>query len=185
VCLQFSVSGALFRKNMLIPINELPSGGAHFTLADQAVWLSSISAFGMKCAVSEPLEASVAVIPAESGCLVRGRLAGGVVMPCSRCAEDASVSLMADFEEFEPLPANARKNGEESRIILRDGVLLLDLGTLCWEEFLLALPLVPLCRSDCKGICPACGTNLNSGLCACARGEPDVRLAALRGLKMS
>jgi uncharacterized protein len=171
-------------KAMLIPINELPSGGAHFTLADQTVWLAPISDFGMKCAVSDPLEASVAVIPAESGCLVRGRLTGAVVMPCNRCAEDVSVPLTADFEEFEPLPANARGDGEESRIVLRDGVFVLDLGALCWEEFLLALPLAPLCRADCKGICPACGANLNNGVCACARVEPDPRLAALRGLKI-
>jgi uncharacterized protein len=169
---------------MLIPLHELPPGGARFLLADQAVWLSSIRASGMECAVSSPLEASVTVIPAESGCLARGRLAGAVVLPCNRCAEDAPVSLMADFEEFEPLPADARGNGEESRIILRDGVFLLDLEALCREEFLLALPLAPLCRPDCKGICPACGTNLNNGVCSCARGEADPRLAALRGLKI-
>lgn len=169
---------------MLIPIDELPPEGAHFTLADQTTWLSPIGAFGMKCAVSEPLEASVTVIPAESGCLVRGRLTGAVVLPCNRCAEDASVSLAADFEEFEPLPPNAQENGEESRIILRDGVFVLDLGVLCWEELLLALPLAPLCRSDCKGMCPVCGTNLNSGVCACAREDPDPRLAALRGLRI-
>jgi uncharacterized protein len=172
------------RKNMLIPINKLPPDGAHFILADQAAWLSSISAFGMECVVSSPLEASVTVIPAESGCLVRGRLTGAVVMPCNRCAEDAPVPLMADFEEFETLPASSRKTGEESRIILRDGVFLLDLGSLCWEEFLLALPLAPLCRSDCKGVCPVCGVNLNNGPCVCARGEPDPRLAALRDLKI-
>ncbi|MDR1659258.1 MAG: DUF177 domain-containing protein [Desulfovibrio sp.] len=169
---------------MLIPIHELPPGGARFRLADQAMWLSPISAFGMECAVSSPLEASVTVIPAESGCLVRGRLTGAVVMPCNRCAEDAPVPLKVDFEEFEPFPAKARENGEESRILLRDGVFLLDMGALCWEEFLLALPPAPLCRSGCKGICPACGTNLNNGVCSCARGEADPRLAALRGLKI-
>ncbi|MDR3357460.1 MAG: DUF177 domain-containing protein [Desulfovibrio sp.] len=171
-------------KIMLIPLRELPPEGALFTLADQSAWLAPIRAFGMKCAVSRPLVASVSVIPAESGCLARGRLAGTVVLPCNRCAEDASVSLTADFEEFEPLPEKARENGEESRIVLRDGVPLLDLDALCWEEFLLALPLAPLCRPDCKGICPACGTSLNNGPCACARDGLDPRLAALRGLKM-
>ncbi|MDR2573627.1 MAG: DUF177 domain-containing protein [Desulfovibrio sp.] len=174
---------------MLIPINELPPEGARFCLDDQSLWMLPIADFGMACTISKPLAASVTVIPSEEGCLVRGRLTGAVVVPCNRCAEDTPVSLAADFEEFESLPPAAGQggggdSGEESRIVMRDDLPVLDLGAICWEEFLLALPFAPLCRVDCKGVCPTCGANLNNGGCACSPAEPDPRLAALRNLKI-
>jgi uncharacterized protein len=40
----------------------------------------------------------------------------------------------------------------------------------------------PLCAEGCKGLCAQCGTNLNTGTCACAVGWEDPRLAPLKGL---
>ena len=50
------------------------------------------------------------------------------------------------------------------------------------EQFYLALPMKPLCREDCKGLCPQCGTNLNTGTCECRPEWEDPRLAALKAL---
>ena len=72
----------------------------------------------------------------------------------------------------------------ESRVVVENGVSYLDLGAICWEEFVLALPVNPLCRPDCKGLCPQCGANLNDGPCQCAPEEGDPRMAVLRGLKL-
>ena len=43
----------------------------------------------------------------------------------------------------------------------------IDLGQLMQEQFYLALPMKPLCKDDCKGLCPNCGTNLNKATCDC------------------
>jgi uncharacterized protein len=51
------------------------------------------------------------------------------------------------------------------------------------EQFYLALPMKPLCREDCKGLCPQCGTNLNTGSCECGPALEDPRLAPLKQLK--
>jgi uncharacterized protein len=53
-------------------------------------------------------------------------------------------------------------------------------GNLAWEEFVHSVPLRPLCREDCAGLCPQCGHNLNLGQCSCRRGQGDVRLEKLR-----
>ncbi len=58
----------------------------------------------------------------------------------------------------------------------------IDLNELLREQFYLALPMKPLCREDCRGLCPQCGTNLNTGTCTCATEWEDPRLAALKGL---
>ena len=51
------------------------------------------------------------------------------------------------------------------------------------EQFYLALPMKPLCRESCRGLCPECGTNLNTGTCSCVREWTDPRLDGLRALR--
>ena len=58
----------------------------------------------------------------------------------------------------------------------------IDLNELLREQFYLALPMKPLCREECRGLCAQCGTNLNTGSCDCAPAWEDPRLAALKGL---
>jgi uncharacterized protein len=60
----------------------------------------------------------------------------------------------------------------------------LDLGEAVREQILLGLPLKPLCREDCQGLCPRCGKDRNLGPCGCAPEEEpgDSRLEPLRRL---
>ena len=58
------------------------------------------------------------------------------------------------------------------------------LAALAWEEFLLALPMKPLCDPACKGLCPQCGVNRNTATCSCGTDAADPRMAPLRGLKV-
>jgi uncharacterized protein len=51
------------------------------------------------------------------------------------------------------------------------------------EQFYLALPMKPLCREDCKGLCPICGVNRNRETCSCRSEWVDPRMEALRKLK--
>jgi uncharacterized protein len=59
---------------------------------------------------------------------------------------------------------------------------LLDLEPLIREEMLLAIPINPICRPDCKGLCPVCGENLNESQCSHEDEEVDPRLSVLRTL---
>jgi uncharacterized protein len=58
----------------------------------------------------------------------------------------------------------------------------IDLADLLREQFYLALPMKPLCRQDCRGLCPQCGTNLNTDTCQCQVRWEDPRLAGLKAL---
>jgi uncharacterized protein len=51
------------------------------------------------------------------------------------------------------------------------------------EQFYLSLPMKPLCRQDCRGLCTVCGTNLNRETCDCKRDWEDPRLDVLRKLR--
>ena len=180
-------------QNYRVPLLELPPEGRQFQLADAAIWQAPLEEFGMDCHIVQPLRAEIQLIPAEGGCLIRGRLRGQVALPCNRCAEEALTELDAAFEDFEELPEEMLADPQDGeaqalhgtqRLVFDGTSPLLDLAAVCWEEFMLALPVSPLCKPDCKGLCPRCGVNRNQGACSCTDDEGDPRLAVLRGLKV-
>ena len=58
----------------------------------------------------------------------------------------------------------------------------IDLGEVMREQFYLAVPMKPLCREDCRGLCPVCGINRNRETCSCQTDWVDPRLEPLRKL---
>ena len=60
----------------------------------------------------------------------------------------------------------------------------IDLQPAVREQILLSVPPPPLCREDCKGLCPQCGKDLNEGECGCDRTVLDPRWAALKGIQL-
>lgn len=177
-----------------IALNEISPGGMRLVIDDQSLWTDPMREFGLKFRMASPLCAEAFLLPQADGCLVRGSLSGELVVPCNRCAEDAHIVVEQSFDEFEPYLAErkapADEEGEDfeipesSAVFFREGAPMLDLGGLLWEELSLALPVKPLCRRDCKGVCPSCGKNLNDGPCGCGESEGDPRLAALKHIKV-
>jgi uncharacterized protein len=122
----------------------------------------------------------------------RFRLVGTAVteleLPCSRCLEPFRLPVNAHFD-LRYHPATEMSQDEEREIededldtsYYQDDQI--DLNELLREQFYLALPMKPLCGDDCKGLCPQCGTNLNTGTCDCDAGWHDPRLAPLKQLK--
>ncbi|MBV9278997.1 MAG: DUF177 domain-containing protein, partial [Chloroflexi bacterium] len=58
----------------------------------------------------------------------------------------------------------------------------IDLKEPLRQHLLLAVELMPLCRQDCRGLCPSCGVNLNVEQCACPPDEEPSPFAVLQGL---
>jgi uncharacterized protein len=119
---------------------------------------------------------------------VSGRLAGELELVCSRCLEPFTTPVSTDFDlTYVPRTENVGEGEQEveeddlSTAFYADDQI--DLGQLIGEQFQLALPMKPLCRDDCQGLCPHCGTNLNTGACDCETRWTDPRLEALRHLK--
>lgn len=119
--------------------------------------------------------------------LLQGRLEGTVSLECSRCLERYVQPLHMDLE-LEYQPSVALVEGEELSLTEQDGVYTidehhtLDLAEAVREHIILNLPMQPLCRSDCAGICPICGGNRNEGACPGHEEEMDERLAVLARL---
>ena len=58
----------------------------------------------------------------------------------------------------------------------------IDLDEILREQIVLALPMYPRCKEDCRGLCPVCGVDLNQETCDCQREDVDPRLAILKTL---
>jgi uncharacterized protein len=78
--------------------------------------------------------------------------------------------------------AMASDEGEADLIIIKDGEHLVDISEVMRQAVMLAIPLKPLCKEECRGLCPSCGVNLNEESCDCKNEEPDDRWEGLRNL---
>jgi uncharacterized protein len=114
--------------------------------------------------------------PVGSGVLATGWAEVGWQSSCRRCATPVNGVTKAAFqEEFD---AAAGIDGDTYPMV-HDQV---DLELVAREAILLDLPLAPLCRADCAGLCPICGADLNEGTCSCVPEVADPRWAALDAL---
>lgn len=166
----------------LVSINELPPDGKEFEIDDQSVWEEPISEFKMDYNILEPLKGKFFVQPADEGVLVRGKITGKAAIPCNRCLDQAIVDVNADFSEYEEIPPETKDIDQHGLIVYQMHSPMLNLDAVAWEQFQLALPVQPLCKEDCKGLCPECGINLNNEQCKCENNTGDPRMAALRGV---
>jgi uncharacterized metal-binding protein YceD (DUF177 family) len=123
---------------------------------------------------------------------VRGRLEGSTEVECSRCLDRYPIALSQQLDLFFLPQAKGEPEAQEEDVELSDRDVVvgyyagdqLDLGEVVREQVLLAVPLKPLCREDCLGLCPRCGKNRNAGSCGCPPDEEpgDSRLDPLRKL---
>lgn len=142
--------------------------------------------------------------------LVEAEVSGPVEMQCSRCLASYQTRLSGSFQRgFQPAegPREAqrreRRRGRPSRDVARhhrtaadpastpedgpeppvsfagDEV---DLSLPAWETLMLELPMQPVCKPACRGLCPVCGVDRNQHDCGCRVDEVDPRLQALKGL---
>jgi uncharacterized protein len=120
----------------------------------------------------------------------RGRLQARLGLHCGRCLEPFVKELDEELDLFfMPHGAEADADEEEQEVELSDRDMVvayydddrIDLGEMVREQMHLALPLRRLCREDCRGLCPSCGVDRNTGSCECQPAEMvDERLAPLR-----
>jgi uncharacterized protein len=117
-----------------------------------------------------------------------GRLATEIEVRCARCLEPVANKVAESFDLiYRPQGVDAVADEQsissaetEIGYYQGEGLLLEDVLK---EQVLLSLPVKQVCSSGCKGLCPQCGTNLNTGSCDCVAAMPDPRWAALEDIR--
>jgi len=118
---------------------------------------------------------------------LEGFIKGSVMLVCDRCLTEFEYKIEHNFLlDLKPVSA---LNFEEERELSEEEMEVsfyenswISFYDILKEEVILAIPYKKLCRSDCKGICPVCGTNLNEKLCNCKVYKKDSPFAVLREL---
>ena len=137
-------------------------------------------------AMVAPFNGQVRFTRAGSGILVTGKLETIVELECSRCLSALEAAARFEIEEeFHPtldILTGARLPLEPDldEATLIDERHILDLAEVVRQGLLLSLPPSPVCRSDCRGLCPHCGQNQNEGSCDCQTEVTDPRWATLK-----
>ena len=162
---------------------DCPIQGRRMSISDQNVWSDPLAEFDIWADIVEPLVAELFIVPQSDGLLLQGRLHGCISMICDRCAESTSYPVNSRFDVYEALEGKSEQEENSDRFRQGRQGLELDLAAVLWEQFVLALPIKPLCAEDCRGICPQCGTNRNNGDCGCVDASLDPRLEVLRRLQ--
>jgi len=169
-------------------VADLPPGGVEIPLEIEASEvddrLSGLTGGPLRAAA--PLTGRLKLEPTGSRVLVRGAIHGMMRATCARCLEEFNLSFDDDIfvvytpylekstaEELEAEALNQEfYSGEE-----------IDLWPVIQEYVLLAMPMKPICRDDCPGLCPVCGKNRNDDTCQCDTRIGHPGLAGLQALR--
>ncbi len=117
---------------------------------------------------TRPLALHAEYYATGDGIRLKGGLQATVLASCVRCLNDVAYAV---DEAFEELFLEQGSKGSEDGYTFENQALSLD--KLVYDAVLLALPQQLLCKEDCLGLCPQCGTDLNQGKCGCNGDRTD------------
>jgi uncharacterized protein len=151
------------------------------SLLEQAVTVHAPSGLGAGLA-SVPAGSDIALDvrfeAVSEGVLVTGSAIAPLGGECARCLDPLASSVEVSFTELYRYELDPE--GDDEGLVLDDGKL--DLEQAFRDAVVLALPLSPLCRDDCPGLCATCGVRLADAGPSHVHDEVDPRWDALRGL---
>lgn len=127
----------------------------------------------MSRTTARPLAAELGLEAASGAIVVSGMAAVAVWHSCNRCLTEWEEEMRLDLLQPFSTSGEDEYTVEDSQI---------DVEPLLRDEVTLALPVAPLCRDDCAGLCPTCGSDLNYASCGCPESEVDSPFAGLRDL---
>ena len=170
---------------MRIELENLEGGKGSFVHTYQPDELNPVDE---RVNLTQPAAVKGTVRRAGNDVSVNGHVDARVQVECDRCLKPVELPVSADFDleyitgaEYESSSAAALSE-EELTVSVFDGNGI-DVDEIVKEQILLEVPARTLCRDDCKGICPECGADLNTGDCGCTPNEIDPRWAALKNFK--
>lgn len=132
----------------------------------------------------------------EEAYRLHGDLVSAVELSCARCLEPFETDVLEALDllylpQSRNVASSARDDSSAEPGPIPDDEELavsfysdnkIDLAHMIWEQITLALPMKPICKPDCKGLCSGCGVNRNEATCSCAHDSTDPRWQSLRSL---
>jgi len=169
---------------MLIELSQVPPEGLDVALPDADLDLGASDGTWEGAA---RVRGSMHIARSGRDFVITGSFSGGLQLVCGRCLERFRFTAEDRFDLYCPLGGPDRADEEHELTedeldvtYVEEGKLNTD--QLLRESLLLSLPVQPLCREACRGLCPHCGANLNEAPCGCSQAGGDPRLQVLKKL---
>ena len=147
---------------MKIETAHIPAAGLDIEAQEEAS-IMQMEAEGHR--FTKPIHLKLNVNLVGETLYVKGHLHTTATLCCDRCLEWFDRPIGNDKFVFEK---KVKYHGE-----------IIDLTENIREDIIVSLPLKTVCRQECRGLCPHCGRNLNTGQCGCKKGQIDTPFAAL------
>jgi DUF177 domain-containing protein len=165
----------------LANIAGTPGARGRYSVSEDVAPTDDVSCVG-------PVTGELEVENTGSLLLVRGRLHAFVRLTCVRCLQTFERPLDIVFEEEfatgETEPDVATMDRDEPETSAMDS-LVLDVAELTRQQLAIHMPMAPVCREECRGMCPHCGQDLAQGACRCSAEPADSRWSRLSELLRS
>ena len=182
-----------YRKEMKpIKVDTIPADGLSIDFLLEHTWLKEISKErSLGFVPSGPLEVRGELTKTGPGILFRGKVKGKLRLQCGRCLEPYLKTLELPVGSEWRLIASPSRSSEKGSAfqiedletgLIKEGVL--DLSERILEEVILTIPIQPLCRESCLGLCPICGENRNTNPCQCKSKEETGPFSVLINFKV-
>jgi uncharacterized protein len=168
----------------VLNIKDLPDG------VNRLEFLTEARDFAIDYAGVDPvgtLRAEAEVTKSNDQIIFRGKVTAPLKLLCSRCAEEYEKAIESEFAFVLAFVAPQQEEelqdeDSEDFYFIPEGTIEYDFASQIRDLLILAVEIKPLCKDDCRGICPTCGKNLNFEQCDCNKEEIDERWLPLKDL---
>ena len=166
-------------KVSIAKIKANPQSATDFSLTGQL----DAAAYGYEeFSLDGPLTVSGRLVNSGSGRFAAAlSWQGSLIQQCARCGRSFTAPTSGQLETDFTLTPTADTEGEEQIWPIRDDEA--DVAEAVLNEIWFHCPMQPLCRPDCRGLCPVCGADLNQRSCSCVQEDIDPRWEKLKSLK--
>ncbi|TYB31948.1 MAG: DUF177 domain-containing protein [Candidatus Mcinerneyibacterium aminivorans] len=139
--------------------------------------------------VTDPVSVDLKVYESNQIFVLRGKMDVTYSLNCSRCLtrfereETLDLFLVFKYENTRNKNVKEKEIDEDEINVIFIEQSVIDITEYIINEIMLNIPIKVLCKEDCKGLCPICGTDLNEGSCDCKKEKVDERMKQLEDIK--
>ena len=167
---------------------ELGSSGRERWTIEGALPPKTLRELGEEAGVKSPALVNIEITKENKLWRVQGDLEVSVELPCSRCLAEYRLTLMVTVNRFfstgeDPAQSFGQTEMEEDVVFLEAGRF--SPLRFAEEEFILVLPMIPICDVECSGLCQNCGANKNREPCNCPTEEKENPFSILGKMKVA
>jgi uncharacterized protein len=176
---------AFMANSLKINVFLIPEEGRRLAFSEGGDWFrgcfqeEEIPDFSL-----EKVDVDCLITKSANTLFIKGSFSALIDTCCSRCLENVKLPIGSDFA-YTLVPAKTETvedlelKPEELEINYYQGDFI-DLAPMICEQIILQVPIKVLCKKECRGLCPQCGTDLNNALCDCSDVPLNDRMAVLK-----